>query len=36
MRIHALSGFYIGIAAHRAIDRIHELFRTTINGVTRA
>jgi len=36
LRIHALSGFYIGIAAHRAIDRVHDLFRTTINGVTRA
>lgn len=36
LRIHALSGFYAGIAAHRVIDRINDLFRTTINGVTRA
>lgn len=36
LRIHAASGFYLGIIANRAIDRIHDLFRTTIPGVTRA
>lgn len=36
LRIHALSGFYLGIAAHRAVDRINDLFRTTNHGVNRA
>jgi formate hydrogenlyase subunit 3/multisubunit Na+/H+ antiporter MnhD subunit len=36
LRIHAMSGFYLGILANRAIDRIHDLFRTPIHGVTRA
>ena len=36
LRIHAMSGFYVGTLAGRAIDRIHELFRTTIHGVNRA
>lgn len=36
LRIHAMSGFYLGTISSRAIDRVHELFRTTINGVTRA
>lgn len=36
LRIHALSGFYLGIVAHRAIDRINDLVRTTFLGVNRA
>lgn len=36
LRIHALSGFYVGLAAHRAVDRVCDLFRPTINGVNRA
>jgi formate hydrogenlyase subunit 3/multisubunit Na+/H+ antiporter MnhD subunit len=36
LRIHAMNGFYLGIVANRAIDRINDLVRTTIHGVTRA
>jgi NAD(P)H-quinone oxidoreductase subunit 5 len=36
LRIHAISGFYVGTLASRAIDRIRELFRTTNNGMTHA
>ena len=36
LRIHAMSGFYLGVIANRALDRVNDLFRTTTNGVTRA
>lgn len=36
MRIHALSGFYIGTAANRAIDRINDRIRTALSGVNHA
>lgn len=36
LRIHAMSGFYLGIIANRAIDRLHDRLRTANHGVTRA
>jgi len=36
LRIHAMSGFYVGTVASRTIDRVREILRTTNNGVTRA
>lgn len=36
LRIHALSGFYLGIAVYRVTDRIRDFLRTTTYGVNRA
>jgi NAD(P)H-quinone oxidoreductase subunit 5 len=36
LRVHAASGFYVGIAAQRLIDRVFHIIRTTPTGVSRA